>query len=117
MRKTFATIVSAILFICAVGQSHAAVKWTGYKTISEVQVGETGGFLIYFESEVNPLCTAAGTNSIYIFVGNGYYPVTAEGLPSLLSAAMTGLATGMKANVIYDDSVANCWGWNVKLKK
>ena len=78
----------------------AAASWTGDKKVTSVQVVNTGGIVIYFDSVVNAACTDAGTNSIYVLAEQQW--VTEEGLNGIRSAAFMALTTGLKVNVLYD---------------
>jgi len=95
------------------GLVHAQNVWTGKKKVTSVQVINDGGFVIYFDSEISPGCTHAGTNALSIYSGQGV--VTDAGLKSLLSAALTAFTAGKFINVMYDDSTVYCWGTYVTI--
>ena len=104
-----------LTFILSVSANAAIDDWTGGKNVVKVQVVENGGILIYFDSEVNAVCSAAGTNSIYVYVGRA--GVTEAGLKAFTSVALTALSTGMKVSVLYDDSSSHCWGKYIIITK
>lgn len=89
--------------------------WTGNKSVVKVQIVEHGGIIIYFDSVVNAVCSAAGTNSIYVYAGQA--GVTVDGIKAFTSAALTALSTGMKVSVLYDDSSPLCWGKYIVISK
>lgn len=93
----------------------SATKWTGAKTVISVQIVEHGGFLLGFDSEIEPACTQAGTNTLYIYPNqNG---VSAAGLNAMLSASLLALSAEMKVDVMYDNTDSKCFGQYVKIKK
>ncbi len=105
-------IVVTLLLACTVfSDANAADVWTGEKEIVSIQVVEHGGFLIYFSTEVNSICTNAGTKSIYVYpVSSPGSLVNDAGLSALLSTALVALTTGMMVNVMYDDATNLCLG-------
>jgi len=109
-------IIFVVLILIFSTAAYADVDdWTGSKSVVSVQVIQTGGIIIYFDSAVNPVCSAAGTNSIYVY--SGQQGVTEDGLKAFLSTALTALSTGMKVSVLYDDSSSNCWGKYIIISK
>lgn len=106
-----------VLFLLLVLPSSAfcAVKWTGSKTVISVQVVEHGGFLLGFDSEIEAACTEAGTTRLYIYPNqNG---VTSAGLNALLSVSLVALSSGMKVDVMYENSNPKCFGQYLTIKK
>jgi len=83
-------------------------------TVTSVQVLDHGGFVVWFDAEINSICTANGTNSAFFY--SGQHNVTPDGVKALLSAALTAFSTGKKVDVIYDSSSKYCWGRYFKLK-
>jgi len=112
--KKVLTLLTMIIASSAF-QIYAEVKWTDYKKIVSVQVVGTGGFLVGFDSEINPLCTMAGTSRLYIYPEHNN--VTTDGAKALLSTALMALSTGMSANIMYDDSSTRCYGQFMLIKK
>ena len=99
--------------LCAVStlvslDAAATNVWTGYKSVTAVQVIENGGFLIYFDSAIGNPCSSAGNNALYVDVGQNF--VTADGAKGMLAAALSALAAGMRVSVMYDDSTSFCYG-------
>ena len=92
-----------------------AVKWTGLMTVTSVQVVNTGGIIIYLDSEVNTACTKAGTNSIYVY--QNQQGLTENGLDAFRSSAFVALTSGLKANILYDDSTPDCFGKYIVISK
>jgi len=56
-------------------------------TVTSVQVLDHGGFVVWFDSEINSACTPNGTNSVFFY--SGQHNVTPDGIKALLSAALT----------------------------
>jgi hypothetical protein len=106
--KTFALSFLSIVFTFASLDVSATNVWTGYKTLTEVQVVEDGGFLLYFSTPIGSPCSPAGANALYIYIGGNF--VTADGAKGMLAASLSALATGMKVSVLYDDSTSFCYG-------
>jgi hypothetical protein len=87
---------------------HAKDLWTGPMTINTVQVVDNGGFIIKMDQEINPLCTYAGSDTLFIYpYKNG---VNQSGIKSLLSTALIAFTSELKVNIMYDDSTMYCWG-------
>lgn len=107
MRKFLLSVVAGVLALAS-SQAPAANVWTGYKTVTEVQVVEDGSFLLTFSSAIGTPCSPAGPNTLYIYIGAHY--VTADGAKAMLAAAFTALASGMRVSVMYDDSTPYCYG-------
>lgn len=107
MRTLALTILFGVFTVASVPASATNV-WTGYKTVTEVQVVEDGGFLLYFSSPIGSPCSSAGNNALYVYIGGNF--VTADGAKAMLGAALSALATGMKVSVLYDDSTSFCYG-------
>jgi hypothetical protein len=107
--------LAAMLLGVGMSNGAMAVAWTGAREIVSVQVVETGGFLLEFSAAVNAACTAGGPNRLYIYPGS--HAVTADGAKSLLATALMAFASGMKVNVLYDDTAPNCWGRYITLSK
>ena len=102
---------------CIVGGhvNAVAATWTGSKKVTSVQVVNTGGIIIYFDSEVEAACTDAGTNSVYVLATfNG---VTEEGINGIRSSAFIALTTGMSVTVLYDESTSRCYGKYIVVTK
>jgi hypothetical protein len=107
MRKVAWPVACAVFALASVDASAGNV-WTGYKTVTEVQVVEDGGFLLYFSSAIGSPCSTAGNNALYVYVGSNF--VTADGAKAMLGAALAALAGGLKVSVLYDDSTSFCYG-------
>ncbi|MET1257345.1 hypothetical protein [Aliikangiella maris] len=106
----------AFCIVCSLAFNvKAEHKWTGAKKIKSVQIVEHGGIIIYFDSEVNPVCTNATTSSIYVYKDEA--GMTADGVKAFLSASLTALSTGMTVNAMYDDSTSLCWGRYLVISK
>ena len=99
--------------------SFSANAWTWNvaqnKTITDLEVLDHGGFVVWFDTEVSTTCTSNGTKSVFFYSGQHY--VTDAGVKSLLSGALTALTTGMKVDIVYDNGDSYCWGRYIKLKK
>lgn len=104
--------LSVVFFI---GHANATNTWTGVKKVEHVQIVETGGILIGLDSEINPVCTDAGTSVLYVYPNQG--GMTPEGVKAFLSASLTALASGMSVNIMYDDSTARCYGKYLSIYK
>tara|TARA_B100000767_G_C19240556_1_gene319021 strand:+ start:120 stop:467 length:348 start_codon:yes stop_codon:yes gene_type:complete len=112
IKKIIFVVLSLILSVSA----NAAIDdWTGSKSVVKVQIVQHGGILIYFDSAVNAVCSAAGTKSIYVYPGQA--GVTEAGIKAFTSVALTALSTGMKVSVLYDDSSSHCWGQYIVISK
>lgn len=109
-------ILIVISMVSFVQMSHATELWTGQKNIKAIQVVSNGGFLIFFNSEVNSACTAAGTDSVYIYPGQ-VWSVTTEGVQALLAIALSAYHSGDKVTVSYDDGSPNCWSRQIYISK
>jgi hypothetical protein len=107
MRRIVLLVVAGFLAL-ATSQVPAANLWTGYKNVTEVQVVEDGGFLLTLSSAIGGSCSVAGPNTLYIYVGSN--SVTADGAKAMVASALAALASGMKVNVMYDDSTSYCFG-------
>ena len=107
--------MAAVLMAAGLSNGAMAAAWTGAREIVSVQVVETGGFLLEFAAPVNAACTAAGPNRLYVYPG--VHSVTPDGARSLLATALMAFASGMKVNVLYDDTAPNCWGRYITLTK
>lgn len=94
---------------------NAAATWTGLKNLVSVQVVQNGGLVIFFDSEVNSVCTKASTKSVYIM--SGYQSVTIDGVKSFLFTSLTALSTGIQVTVLYDDTTSHCWGKYLEIFK
>lgn len=105
MFKKFIFLIP-ILSLAFSGSAHSA--WVHGKTITKIQIVEHGGFILYFDSTVNGVCTNAGINSLYIYPNEN--SVTDNGAKAMLSTSLTAFSTGMKVDVMYDDTVGPCWG-------
>jgi hypothetical protein len=89
----------------------ASPVWTAAGTISNIEVIEDGGFLIYTSVALSASCTAA--HAIYVEVnGNG---VTADGVKALLATALAALSAGRNVQILYDDSTQFCYGKYVQI--
>ena len=114
MKKFNIKLLLLLLIFSPVVYAGANV-WTGPKTVTSVQVVEHGGFLIGFDSVISSACTDGGTNRLYVYANQG--GVTQEGVKSFLSVALTALSSGMKVNVLYDDSTILCWASYITIEK
>lgn len=94
--------------------AHATNVWTGYKHIVSIEIVETGGFIIYFDSTISSTCTAAGTNSLYVYAGQS--GLTADGAKAQLAAALAAMNAGLLVDVLYDDSTNQCFGRYLQVK-
>ncbi|OUS06994.1 hypothetical protein A9Q81_01380 [Gammaproteobacteria bacterium 42_54_T18] len=109
-------VTMLMLIVCLpLSQVLVADTWMGAKKVVSVQLVQTGGMIIYFDSEVSPTCTTAGTSSLYIYPDQ--VGVTTDGAKAFLSASLTALSTGMSVDVMYDDSATHCWGKYLVIKK
>ncbi|WNO08670.1 hypothetical protein [Teredinibacter sp. KSP-S5-2] len=86
----------------------SADVWTGNKKIKRVQIVQNGGFLLTFDSVIQPSCSIAGTSALYIYPDKG--GITQEGIKSFLSTALMAFSTDLNVDVMYDDSTGYCWG-------
>lgn len=111
-RRCLLSFLGVCAFLTNQG-AFAANAWTGPKTIAQVQVVEDGGFLLTFSTPVGPQCSLAGPSTLYIYPGAHY--VTADGAKAMLAIALTALTTGMKVDVMYDDSTSACYGRYVRI--
>ncbi len=108
--------VLALVSCIAGGNANAVVaKWTGYKTVTSVQVVDSGGIIIFLDSEINPKCTKSGTEAVYVHPS--YHNMTDKGVDGVRSTAFLALSTGMKVNVLYDESTAFCYGRDIIITK
>jgi len=112
MRRLALSFLFTVFTLASVDVSATNV-WTGYKSVTEVQVVEDGGFLLYFSSPIGSPCSTAGNNALYVYIGGNF--VNADGAKAMLGAALSALATGMKVNVMYDDSTSFCYGRYLKV--
>ncbi|WP_444996826.1 hypothetical protein [Aliikangiella sp. IMCC44359] len=113
MRHLIFIIICIFCFLTT--NVNAENKWTGGKKIQSVQIVEHGGIIIYFDSEVNPTCTNAGTSSIYVY--KDQVGMTDDGVKAFLSSSLTALTTGMTVDAMYDDSTSLCWGKYLVISK
>lgn len=119
MKKLVKLLASIGCFVGCMASGHvnaaSAATWTGSKTVTSVQIVNTGGIIIYFDSIVNAACTDAGTNSVYVLAG--MQGVTAEGVDAIRASAFIGLTTGMSINVLYDETTSRCYGKYILVTK
>ena len=110
-------VVKLLALVGCIASCHvsAAAKWTGDKKVTSVQVVETGGIIIYFDSTVNAACTDATTNSVYVLPNMHF--MTQEGVNAIRATAFVALTTGMSVSVLYDESTSKCYGRNIVITK
>ena len=113
MSKLKYVLLSSLFLLSS--YANAGNVWTGVKTIVSVQVVETGGFLIGFDSDISPVCSQAGKNRLYVYPD--HQGMTQEGLKAFLSASLMAMSAGMKVNVMYDDATPYCWGQHIVVSK
>jgi hypothetical protein len=106
MRSFIGLFHAMVLSMLAASQASATSVWTSYGTITSVEVVETGDFLVTLSTGVGASCTAAG--AIYMYAGQN--SVTANGVKSLLAAAMSAFVAGKTVRILYDNSTPYCYG-------
>ncbi len=111
----FNKIFFFVLVASAIGLNANAAVGNRDKTIEKVEVLDHGGFVVWFDTEVDASCTSNGTNSVFFYSGQNN--VTDNGVKALLSGALTALTTGLKVDIVRDNSDVYCWGRYLKLKK
>lgn len=82
----------------------AADVWTPALVPSSIQVTESGGFIVYFASQVSSTCG----NTVHIY--QGYHLVNDSGAKSMLASALAAMNAEKTISVMYDDSTNFCWG-------
>jgi hypothetical protein len=109
---------AAVLGIVAVAcctPAHAVKKWTGLKAVTGIQVVEHGGFIVYFDSDVDPACTAGGPRAVYVYANE--QGLTAGSVQAMLSLSTTALSENIELNALYDDATPRCFVSQVTVQK
>ena len=89
--------------------SYAANTWTGYKHITKIETGASGGFLITFDTSISSACSNSSSDDrLYIYANQN--SVTADGLKALLATTLSAFNAGKEINVLYDNSSSRCYG-------
>lgn len=106
MKKLIKLIALAGCLVSASAIAQAGSQWTGNKKVTSVQVVHNGGMVIYLDSEVNPICTNAGTSSVYVMPTQS--GVTEAGAAAMLSSSYIALTANLNVSILYDDSTSYC---------
>ena len=87
--------------------SSAEFVWSGNKTIAQLEVGQDGGFNVYFNTDLQfPCGNAVGTNGVS--VNESIAGVTAYGKKALYAQALAAFLDGRQISAYYDHNSANC---------
>ncbi len=104
MKKLIAFLLISIISISAKAETFTAVDSLKINGIEGVF---NGGFVLHFDTPVHSACLTSGTDKIYVYAN--HVSVTADGVKTLLSLAMTGYATQANVRVIFDSDTSECW--------
>jgi len=100
--------IAASMMVPAVAS--AGLGWSGALTITNIEIVNDGGFLVYPSGGLSAACTAGG---IYVYAGQNN--VTTDGVKALLSVVLTALTSGKTVQILYDDSTPQCYGRYIQI--
>jgi hypothetical protein len=93
------------LSIVLPGTASAGLGWSGALTVTNIEIVNDGGFVVYPSGGLSAACTVGG---VYIYANQNN--VTADGVKALLAVVLTALTAGKTVQILYDDSTAQCYG-------
>jgi hypothetical protein len=76
---------------------------------------EHGGFILYFDSDVDPACTAGGPRAVYVYAHQ--QGLTDLSVQAMLSLSTTALSENIELNALFDDATPSCFVSQVTLQK